>query len=82
MERLNLPRDAHQLLIQIGLTVEGLVLQRARELVGGESRPVCEWDVELIQKSLKTLLADDAHRLMAELQKIAQGDEASQKQAA
>ena len=82
MERLELPRDAQRLLIQIGLTVEGLVLEQAREIVSGELRPACEWNAEIIEQSLKRLLANGAGRLIAELQETTQTDIASTKQAA
>ena len=82
MERLELPRDAQRLLIQIGLTVEGLVLKQAREIVGGDLRPVREWNAEILQQSLKMLLADGAGRLIAVLQETVQTDTGATKQAA
>ena len=82
MERLELPRDAQRLLIQIGLTVEGLVLKQAREIVGGDLRPVREWNAEILQQSLKILLDDGAGRLIAELQETVQTDTGATKQAA
>lgn len=82
MERLELPRDAQRLLIQIGLTVEDLVLKQAREIAGGAFRSGPELNAEILQQSLKMLLADGAGRLIAELQETVQTDTGSTKQAA
>ena len=83
MERLNFPKDAQRLLIQIGGTIERVVLERACEFAGREPSSASPLvDVAAIQKSLRDLLADDGRELIAALQRIAQTNEASSTQAA
>lgn len=80
MEQQKFPRDAQRLLIQIGGTIERVVWDRACEIVARE--PSSAVDVAAIQESLRKLLEDDGHELIAALRSIVQINEASSKQAA
>lgn len=83
MERLNFPKDAQRLLIQIGGTIERVVWDRACEIIEREpSSAATLVDVAAIQESLRKLLEDDGHELITALQRIVQINEASSKQAA
>ena len=83
MERLDFPKDAQRLLIQIGGTIERVVLDRACEIIESDpSSAATLVDVAAIQESLRKLLEDDGHELITALQRLVQINDASSKQAA